>query len=223
MSTDDHPPLLEIDDLHFSYPGGATVLSGARLTVHRGDFVLVQGSSGAGKSTLLRLLCRLEEPTSGRILLQGRDTAELSPPLLRRNLCYIHQSPALAPGSVRDNLLLPFTFAANADLSRPTEADLRGRLDHFRLDMELDREAHKLSGGQKQRLCLVRALLLNPKVLLLDEPSSALDEDNADIVNAMAETLNREGTTILMTSHSGYAPGVAHRVLDVRGGKAVFA
>lgn len=221
MSTDS-TVLLDIHGLNFSYPGGAQVFADAEVRVHQGDFILVRGPSGAGKSTLLRLICRLEVPEGGRILLEGRDTADLSPPLLRRSLCYIHQSPALAPGTVRDNLLLPFTFAANADLQRPDDDELRRRLDHFRMGVELDREAHKLSGGQKQRLCLVRALLLGPKVLLLDEPASALDEENADIVNAMAERLNRDGATILMTSHTGYVPGVKHQVLDVRGGKAVF-
>ncbi|MBF0552156.1 MAG: ATP-binding cassette domain-containing protein, partial [Deltaproteobacteria bacterium] len=117
---------------------------------------------------------------------------------------YIQQTPVVGSGSVRDNLLLPFSFKINADLLRPADERLRSLLDEFHLsDIGLDDLASGMSVGQKQRLCLIRSMLLSPKVMLMDEPYSALDPASANIVWDMSRRLNREnGITILMVTHS---------------------
>jgi len=127
----------------------------------------------------------------------------LAPEALRRAVCYVQQTPTLVPESVRTNLRLPFGFRLNADRTPPDDALLR-RLNDFRLDaVELHHGAQTLSVGRKQRLCILRAVLLRPRLLLLDEPTAALDRDNARRLRDVIERLNRdEGVTVMMVSHN---------------------
>ena len=211
-------PILELCDAAFAYPGGRSVFQGAGFALSKGSLTLVKGPSGAGKSTLLRLLNRLEEPTRGAVLYQGRPLSEYSPPVLRRNISYLQQTPVLLDASVRDNLLLPFSFKANQDKPRPQDNTLRARMAEFLLDdVSLADNAATLSVGQKQRLCLIRALLLSPSVLLLDEPTAALDTESRAIVENAAETLCLEGATVVMAGHQEYVPRrVTPALLEVR-------
>lgn len=197
-------PLLECRRVRFAHPDGPDLFADFDLAVEAGGYYAVRGPSGAGKSTLLRLLCRLEEPVSGEILFQGRPLAEYAPPGLRRTVCLIQQTPQVLPISVRENLLLPFTLAANASLPQPDDQDLLARLHGFRLaDVALTAQAASLSVGQRQRLCLIRALLLGPKALLLDEPTSALDPESAAVVMAEIARVNaEEGVTVIMVTHA---------------------
>lgn len=200
--------LLELKNVSFAYEGAEPVLSNARLGVEQGDFVLVTGPSGAGKSTFLRLLCRLEEPGSGEIRLDGEPVSEMDPPRLRRSISYIGQVPSLVGGSVRQNLLMPFEYKANKDLHAPADSIITSLMDRFLLNgVSLEQEAQTLSVGQAQRLCLIRALLLDPEILLLDEPTSALDRESGEKVVACVEELNRKrGLTIIMVAHGGPMP-----------------
>lgn len=195
--------LLELDRVSFAYPGKPPVLENASAVLERARFHILTGPSGAGKSTVLRLLCRLEEPTGGTILLDGEDLRRLPPPLLRRRVMYVQQTPTLVEGSVRDNLLLPFTFAANAGLPKPDDARLRALMQEFLLaGVDLEHKARALSVGQKQRLCLIRGLLLSPQAMLLDEPTSALDPESTEVVVAAARRLPTEkGVAVVMISH----------------------
>jgi len=206
------PPHLSLQGVRFAHhcEGAASrcILAGADLDVPRGAFVVLTGPSGAGKSTLLRLLCRLEEPQAGRVLLSGASVAELPPALLRRRVAYLHQTPTVVAGNVRENLLLPFSFASNADLPKPPDAALSELLALLAAaDIPLTQEAATLSVGQRQRLCLARALLLSPEALLLDEPTSALDADSAAAVLTAAESacLDR-GLTVFLVSHTEFTP-----------------
>jgi putative ABC transport system ATP-binding protein len=185
-----------------------TILDHADLDVPRGAFVLLTGPSGAGKSTLLRLFCRLEEPQAGQVLLGGIGVETLPAPRLRRRLSYLQQTPVVMPGSVRENLLLPFSFKSAEGESRPDDDALRGMLARLAAgDVPLDQEAATLSVGQRQRLCLARALLTRPEALLLDEPVSALDADSARAVLDAAESFCLDaGGTVLLVSHSDFAP-----------------
>ena len=214
-------PLLVFDSVGFTYPGrDAPILKDLSFVVPAGGFVSVEGPSGGGKSTLLRLACRLEVPDSGQVLLDGRPAAAMAPEALRREVCCVQQTPTLLPASVRANLLLPFGFRVNADRRPPDDALLRRRLDDFHLDaVELHHGAQTLSVGQKQRLCVLRAMLLSPRMLLLDEPTAALDRDNARRVRDVIERLNRdEGVTVMMVSHNAEDARAATVRIRIGGG-----
>ncbi len=208
MSKPEQPAApLALADVSFTFPAGAVILDRVSLTIAAASYLLLRGPSGAGKSTLLRLLCRLEEPQGGVISFRGNDIRELHPAELRARVALVLQRPTLIKGDVRSNLLLPFSFRANAALTAPDDDQLRDRLDRFLLDsIPLDRDARKLSVGQAQRLCLIRSLLLEPEVLLMDEPTAGLDTDSAAVVLAAAERLNRAGMTILTVSHADSPP-----------------
>ncbi len=213
------PTLLALDQVSFTYPGGAVILDRVSLTIAAHSYLLVRGPSGAGKSTLLRLLCRLEEPQAGVIRFHGDDICTLPPAELRRKVAFVLQTPTLIKGDVRSNLLLPFSFRANAALTPPDDGALSDQLAGFLLDeIPLDRDARKLSVGQAQRLCLIRSLLLEPEVLLMDEPTANLDADSAAVVLAAAERLNQAGKTIVMVSHSDQPPPGITATLSVAAG-----
>lgn len=222
---DCNTPVIAFSDVTFSYAKGKVLFQDLSLNLTAGNFYLLRGPSGSGKSTFLRLINRLEEPSSGHLLFEGRQLNTYSPPLLRRSILFIQQTPTSVETTVRENLLLPFSFKGNRDLKPPDADELRSRLDQFLLnDISLDTPALTLSVGQLQRLCFVRGLLLNPKVLLLDEPTSALDEESARIVEETAERLCAEsGLTVLMASHRGFESSLAkHKVIQIVNGRAEF-
>ena len=214
--------ILSCKNLSFSYPNGPTILKEVSLNFLPGTFVFIQGSSGSGKSTFLRLLIRLEEPTQGTMHFKGKPLSHYPPPVLRRSIIYIQQSPTLVDGSIKKNLLLPFTFHANKDLPAPDEHRLKELLQDFLLtELNLSDNALSLSVGQRQRLCLMRALLLSPDILLLDEPVSALDGTSRQMIMNILEWLNLERfITIFMVSHVGLeTKKVRPRVLVLNNGR----
>jgi len=190
-----------------SIPSLPPGLAHVNLAVRPGDFVMLTGPSGAGKSTLLRLAVRLEEADAGVVRCGGRPVAEIPPAELRRTLGFVQQTPTVGAGTVRDNLLLPFSFAANKGLTPPDDAELGGWLARFRLaGVGLDATAAALSVGQRQRVCIIRTMLLRPAALLMDEPTSALDPESSAVVEALTEELNEDGVTVLMVTHGAYRP-----------------
>jgi putative ABC transport system ATP-binding protein len=206
-------PLLDIRNLSFAYEETASLIfERLDLTVAEGEFILVKGPSGSGKSTLLRLICRLNRLTAGSILFQGNDITSIAPARLRSSISYVAQIPHMIDASVEENLLLPFSFAINAEKSPPDKEELREMLKKFYLtDVSLDHSALKLSTGQKQRVAIMRALLQEPLLLLLDEPTSALDQESASMVFSMMELLSVEhGKTLMTVTHSDYKPKTVH-------------
>jgi putative ABC transport system ATP-binding protein len=135
--------------------------------------------------------------------------------LLRRSILYVQQTPTAIEGTVRENLLLPFSYKSNRELKKPDDGRLTELLSDFRLDsVTLENSAQDLSVGELQRVCFVRGLLLDPKVVLLDEPTSALDEESAKIVESRAEQLCAEmGRTIIMVSHRKFEPAKIEPVI----------
>lgn len=152
--------------------GETVVLEEVSFRVQSGQFALIEGPSGAGKSSMLRLINRLEDPSSGTISADGRPLPEWPVLQLRRQIAYVPQIPVLFPGTVRENLLTPFRFRANRDRTPPTDEELRARLSELLLEVKLEETATTLSVGQQQRIALLRAALLEPRLMLCDEPTA---------------------------------------------------
>lgn len=212
-------PVLEFRNVDFNWPGGKG-LKNVSFAVSIGQFVLISGASGAGKSTLLRLAVRLEEINQGEILLQGEPLDSIYPPLMRTRIGFVQQTPTILPGSVRANLLMPFSLQIRKGVKTPDDSVLRNWLDRLALkDVGLDDDADELSVGQRQRLSLIRSVLPRPAVICFDEPTSALDRESRELVEDVAEELAAEGIAILMVNHTSYHPQCPHMHLTVVDGK----
>lgn len=198
--------LFELRQVGFSYQDSSRVLEDITLGIAAGEFILLQGPSGSGKSTLLRLLNRLLVPQTGEIFFHGQPLPSCEPTSLRRRVAYLQQTPVMIEAPVRENLLLPFRFRAAGTTPVPDDARLQDYLVTFLLDgVSLDDAADRLSVGQRQRLALIRSLVLEPEVLLLDEPTASLDPFSRQVVEEQAEALNvEEGVTVIMISHVEY-------------------
>jgi putative ABC transport system ATP-binding protein len=197
-----HNTLFRLRDVSFNYPGGSSVLEDLNLEIEANELSLIRGESGAGKSTFLQLFNRFCDSRNGIILYHGRDIREYGIEEIRRSIIYLPQILHVIEGSVEDNLRFPFSFTVHRD-NMFDESRAEEWLDYFQLQVSLRDEALKLSVGQKQRIALIRAMLLEPEVLLLDEPGSALDEANKKLIEQKIESLLRSSdVTVLMASHS---------------------
>lgn len=182
--------------------GGMILVSNIGITLEKGEMVALSGPSGCGKTSLLRAVAGLDDPAGGQVLLNGFTPSEMGWPRFRRSVVLVDQRPVLLPGSVRDNLSLPFTYAVSAGTPFPDE-EARALLETFGVTRErFTQEARTLSQGQQQRVCLARAFLLKPEVLLLDEPTSALDpEAVASVENSLITETRRRGLSALIVTH----------------------
>jgi len=177
----------------------------------------VFGPSGSGKSTLLRLCNRLEVPTSGRVSFGGKDIAGIDALWLRRRVGMCFQHPTPFPGTVADNLRVAEPNASDAQM-RETLA--RVALIGSGPGSWLDRDATALSGGEAQRMCLARTLMAQPQVLLLDEPTSAVDADAAEVIERAVRELADDGIPALWVTHDpAQAERAADRVLHIERGR----
>ncbi len=188
------------------------ILRGVSLEVPAGLLSVVVGPSGGGKSTLLRLLNRLEDPSSGRILLSGTDIAAIDPLQLRRRVGVVLQVPFMYEGTVLDNLQRAFVFRGEP-APAADDPGLLQVLELCRLSAELlVRQARSLSVGQQQRVSLARVLLTGPGLLVLDEPTSALDRPTADqLGRTLQEICRQRQLSVLMLTHD---LRLAQRVAD---------
>ena len=195
-------PILAAKDLHYTAPDGNEVLRGVSLELFPQDLVWLQGPSGSGKSTLLRLLCRLLEPVSGELHLEGKPFGQWPVTGLRRKAALMPQTPVSVALTVRENWLLPFRLKAAGGQKPPDDAALETLRSGLGLKgVALDSLVERLSVGQRQRVSLGRVLLLEPDVLLLDEPVSALDTDSRRLVESVAVEFAGKGGAVLMISH----------------------
>jgi len=175
-------------------PVGAPILRGIDLVVPANGVTVLAGPSGAGKSTLLRLLNRLDDPLVGEIRWRDRPLTEWEPTELRRQVAMVFQRAPVFPGTVLDNLAVA--------LPGITEDRALHVLDHVGLERELlDHEADTLSGGEAQRMCVARALLTDPAVLLADEPTAALDRAARATVEDLGRSLADSGVAVIWVSH----------------------
>lgn len=190
------------------------------LTIQKCKVTSIVGESGSGKSTLLRLLNKLISCDSGEIYYNDQPLDTINSIELRRNVVMLPQLPAIYPGTVRDNLLIGLNFA---DKSLVDDARLRQVLTIVHLNKELGDVSDKLSGGEKQRLALGRVLLLDPEVFLLDEPSSALDEETERIIieKLVAYTKEANKTLIMVTHSKKVAQTYSEDIVEMNQGKVV--
>jgi putative ABC transport system ATP-binding protein len=198
-------------------PEKALLLNNISFGVARAEVLAVLGPSGAGKSTLLRLLNRLDEPTSGTILLAGEDYRRLAPPTLRRRVGMIMQRAYLFPGTVAENV----RFGPLQQGRTMTGPEIDSLLEQVGLAGYAERDSKTLSGGEAQRVAITRALANDPEVLLLDEPTSALDEVAKQGVETLLESVVRQrGLTCVWVTHDAAQAGrMADSVLLLEGGR----
>jgi phosphonate transport system ATP-binding protein len=227
-------PVLEVCDLRVRYDGGREVLKGISFSVAADHFLAIIGPSGAGKSTLIRAVNRLVEPTSGSVRFDGRDILRLSPAELRRarrHIGMIFQEFNLVERlSVIDNVLagrLGYTGTTRSVLrlfGREGIRDALRLLDRVGLAEHVDKRADRLSGGQRQRVGIARALMQNPKLLLVDEPTSSLDPKIArEVMGLIKEVAGEFRIPVLCNIHDvSLALEFCTRVIGLEGGRKMF-
>ncbi len=179
---------------------GRRVLSDLSVSLPKGGFSTLIGPSGAGKTSLLRLLNRLDDPASGTVCFMGRPIADAPVRALRREVGFVFQTPSMFPGTVAQNLLIVPTLGGQAAADPPSVGEA---LRQVELDTDFEhRIAAELSGGEKQRVALARALMTRPRILLLDEPTAALDPEVAEQLMLTLRRLREDsGLTIVMVTH----------------------
>ena len=201
---------LSTDHLSFVVDDTAIVRD-VDIAVDTGETLTVIGPSGAGKSTLLRLLCRLDEPTDGTVYLDGTDYRRLDPTALRGRIGLVPQDPALRDGTVRENV----TIGPRLRGESVAPGRVRALLERVDLGGHADRAVGDLSGGEAQRVAIARTLVVDPEVLLLDEPTASLDpEAQAGIEALLTELLaGADRTAVLVTHDQAQVDRIADRVV----------
>src|ERR687890_88577 len=209
----------ELQDVSFTYPNGTKALQHVNMKIPRGRTVAFVGLSGAGKSTLLNLLTRFYTPTSGRILLDGRDLSEYETDLLRRKIGLVLQKNHIFKGTIEENIRygkIDATPDEVVDAAR--KAYLHEQIEH--LPNKYESEAHLLSGGQQQRIAIARLFLKDPPVIFLDEPTASLDAVATEQIKNSLDAIKEERTTVVI-SHSISQVIDADSIFVLREGRVV--
>lgn len=197
-------------------------LSNVSFSVEQGEYVAIMGESGSGKTTLLNILAALDKPTSGRVLLDGKNLSDVKDKELaafrRNNLGFVFQDfNLLDTFSLQDNIFLPLVLGGKGynEMNQKLQPIAR----KLGITDILGKYPYEVSGGQKQRVAVARALITNPKLILADEPTGALDSHSTDGLLRVFNEINQEGQTILMVTHSTKAASHAGRVLFIKDGE----
>jgi len=220
-------PILQVSNLKKIYTtrfGGQQVqaLTSVNFAVEPGEYVAIMGESGSGKTTLLNILAALDKPTSGEVLLDGKDIVTIREKDIaafrRDHLGFVFQDfNLLDTFSVQDNILLPLVLAGRG--YKEMEKRLMPLAGRLGLKELLKKYPYEISGGQKQRVAVARALITEPRIVLADEPTGALDSKATDSLLSLFDQVNAEGQTILMVTHSTKAASHAGRVMFIRDGE----
>ncbi|KAA1181451.1 ABC transporter ATP-binding protein [Paenibacillus sp. FSL E2-8871] len=218
-------PILDVHNLSKIYEGKVSTqaLNHIRFSVEKGEFVGIMGPSGSGKTTLLNTIATIDQPTSGQILINGRDPNLLSrkeKALFRRHeLGFVFQHFNLLDTlTVEENIVLPLTLAG----VRVTEMESRLKEVASMLDIEhlLQKRTYEISGGQMQRTAIARAMIHRPSLILADEPTGNLDSKaSGEVMNMLTEVNQEEGATVLMVTHDAVAASFCNRVIFIKDGR----
>ena len=206
------------------YPGNIVVpvLKDVNLNVEEGEYLAIMGPSGSGKSTLMNIIGCLDKPTKGDFKLDGLDILNLSENALAdvrlKKLGFVFQNFQLLPRQTAvENVALPLIYAGVGKRERLKRA--AAALDKVGLSDRINFVPNQLSGGQKQRVAIARAMVNQPKILLADEPTGALDSKSSAQVMDLFTTLNQEGVTVIMITHDSHVAGFAKRIVDIFDGE----
>lgn len=219
--------LLNVNNLKKVYTtrfGGQLVqaLSNVSFSVEEGEYVAIMGESGSGKTTLLNILASLDKPTSGEVLLNNKNIVNIKEREIssfrRDNLGFVFQDfNLLDTFSLEDNIYLPLVLSKTPYLEMHKR--IKPIVKKLKIEDILQKYPYEVSGGQKQRVAVARALITNPKLILADEPTGALDSKSTDQLLDLFSSINQEGQTIVMVTHSVKAASHASRVLFIKDGE----
>ncbi|MDY3918090.1 MAG: ABC transporter ATP-binding protein [Candidatus Limivivens sp.] len=217
--------LLELDHIYKDYITGnmvVPVLKDITLHVEEGEYLAIMGPSGSGKSTLMNIIGCLDKPTRGSFMLDGQDMLKVSEGKMAdvrlHSLGFVFQTFQLLPKETAiENVALPLIYAKVPRKERMRRAE--AALDKVGLSERLYFLPNQLSGGQKQRVAIARAMVNNPKILLADEPTGALDSKSSKQVLELFGKLNEEGVTVIMITHDSNVAKSAKRVVDIFDGE----
>lgn len=195
--------MISLKEVGKRYPGGFDALKDISFSIEKGEMVFVTGHSGAGKSTLLKLVAGIERPSSGSVLVSRQDLGRMrrsAIPYLRRNFGLVFQDHKLLSNrTVFENVFLPLQISAFDPREAPSR--VRAALDKVGLLGRENAYPVELSGGEQQRLCIARAIVNRPSILIADEPTGNLDAEYADAIMDMFKSFNQVGVTLLVSTH----------------------
>ncbi|WP_192986058.1 ABC transporter ATP-binding protein [Carnobacterium mobile] len=210
-------PIIKLTQLSFK-ANDNLILNDINLSIEEGEFVTITGPSGSGKSTLLKIMASMVSQTAGSIVYQGKRLDEYDPIAYRKEVSYCFQTAVLFGKTVQENLSFPYEIRQETFNSEKAAAYL------MKVGLNktyLTKNINDLSGGEKQRIALVRNLLITPKVLLLDEVTSALDAENQLIVRHLIREMNQtEGITVLWVTHNADEIAESDHVIQIVNGEA---
>ncbi|MBU3099445.1 MULTISPECIES: ABC transporter ATP-binding protein [Clostridium] len=219
--------LVEVKNLKKIYStrfGGNKVqaLDDVSFSVEAGEYIAIMGESGSGKTTLLNILASLDKPTSGEVLLEGKNIVNIKESEIsafrRNHLGYVFQDfNLLDTFSIKDNIFLPLVLSGKD--YKEMDSRLQPIVNKLGIKDILEKYPYEVSGGQKQRAAITRAIITNPKLVLADEPTGSLDSKSAGEILKLFSAINKSGQTILMVTHSTIAASHASRVLFIKDGK----
>ncbi len=216
--------MIRAEKLTKIYPNGVVALKDLDLTIEKGEFVFVVGPTGAGKSTLLKLIIKETEPTSGRLLVAGKDVSRLSPwkvPYLRRSIGCVFQDFKLLPHKTAyENVA--FAMEATGAPEHVIRKAVPEALELVGLGSKMQAFPHQLSGGEQQRVSIARAFVNRPPILLADEPTGNLDPETSLEIVRLLHQINRLGSTVVVATHDHAAvDAMRKRVVELEEGKLV--
>lgn len=217
--------ILEVRNLKKVYGGkgvpATEALSNVNFSAEEGEFIAIMGESGSGKTTLLNMISTLDKPTQGTVSIAGKEINQLKDSEIaafrRDELGFVFQDFSLLDSfSNRDNIYLPLVLSGRKP--RELKSAIQKIINPLGIESFLDKFPYEISGGQKQRIAIARAIITQPKLLLADEPTGALDSSSADMIMKLFCDINRAGQTILMVTHSLKAAAFSNRVLFIKDG-----